>query len=181
MASTETKGLGGLLFALAALATLAIPALGRSTQGLSPFDDAGALDELHALDVAEIAAGESGISKASSPLLRDYARQLVRDHRMIDRTVQSFAERLGLPIKAVTPPLTGELAALEHAARGPGYDRAFLDAMATSHARAIVRLRAEAARATDPAMRRVLRKVVPILDQQRRLAQHVKERIGPTS
>ncbi len=142
-------------------------------------EETGILARLRTLNGAETEAARLAQGSALSPRVRDYAIQLLRDQRLAEQAVEGFAQSHGLELPEPEPTAeeAGELERLR-GSRGPAFDHAFLAAMIADHERAIAELGAAEARAPDLALRRLLRRLIPILRQQLELGQHLEAEIG---
>lgn len=154
---------------LAALLMLAADLLAAA-----PNQTAHLVTELHRGAVRTVFLGELGKVKARSKVVRRYADRLARDHRMLDRKVMAVARRGRLPVPP-GPELTVDSVALR-ALDGPAFDRAFLEAAASAQSNADTLLSA-AALSDDRSLKKLARRLKPIVQEDRRLADGLLKRL----
>lgn len=125
-------------------------------------------------DLYEIESSQIAAERANRPGVREFARMLVADHRRSSERVAAAARSDGLapPPPRLEPRHRAMLRQLERA-RGPGFDRLYLNQQIPAHleARALHRNQARNGRG---ALRRVAADTVPVVEghlaQARRLA-----------
>jgi putative membrane protein len=118
--------------------------------------------------------------KAPSDEVRAYADQLVRDHTSVDAQVVAMAKETGVDLKkgAEAHQAIRQQTALEKqeerklsAAKGPDFDRLFLQQASADHDRLIKKLNQIRQDASDDEIESLIDKMVPILEQHKELAQ----------
>jgi putative membrane protein len=138
------------------------------------------LAEMHQANLMEIAMGKMAEQKASSDEVRAYADQLVRDHTSADAQVVAMAKETGVDLKkgAEAHQAIRQQSALEKqeerklsAAKGPDFDRLFLQQASTDHDKLINKLNQIRKDASDDEIESLIDKMVPILEQHKELAQ----------
>jgi putative membrane protein len=141
---------------------------------------AAVLSQIHQANLTEIALGKLAEDKASTPEVRAYAEQLVQDHSSVDGTVVAMAQKKGTHLRDQTAssrrgrkgvqstvPFEHELTS----ASGSKFDQLFLKQAGSDHQRLIQRLQQEREDANDDELEALIDKIVPILEQDRELAQ----------
>ncbi|MDB5958565.1 DUF4142 domain-containing protein [Ramlibacter sp.] len=87
--------------------------------------------------LSEIALGQLAMQRARDPRVRDYARQLVSDHRAANARLQQIAAVRRLPLPG--QPASDQPAELRELQRlsGDAFDQRFLDGMVRDHQKAV--------------------------------------------
>lgn len=127
---------------------------------------------------AQVAAGKLAVAQARHPAVRDFGRRVLRDHRAIHRRLQLLAldTQVALPSRP-TRPDRRQLERLK-ALEGERFDDFFLAHFGVfAHRQAISLFREVAASKTArPALRRLARQTLPMLEQHLRLALELQDR-----
>ena len=148
---------------------------GRSPQASTKQNSAIVLLQIHQTNLTEIALGQLAVEKASTDQVRAYADQLVKDHTTVDQTVVAMAQKSGAHLrdgaKAGRDIRLKQLDRKLKSARGPDFDRLFLQQTSSDHERLIRRLRQDREDASDDELEAFIDKLIPILEQHRDLAQ----------
>jgi putative membrane protein len=148
-----------------------VPIVGTSG---STDTTAGFVMEAAEMNGAEVALAVLAARNASSESVRAFAAELERDHKAAAEELKSLAERKSWAFPQSLDSLqTQALQGLQQA-RGPEFDRAFIDAMITSHEKAIAVFRAQAQSATDPDLRAFAQKQLPTLENHLTHARSLK-------
>ncbi|MDX2114844.1 MAG: DUF4142 domain-containing protein [Planctomycetota bacterium] len=156
------------------------PNLGVHAADRAEHDAGRVLSMMHASNTHEIQMGRLAEQKASSQAVREYGRALVRDHQASDVEVMRLVREFGVTL---TSPETvhREMAmkntpsvpsAEDHNAvyrrlasyNGVEFDREFARQMQMGHRRTIELLREERDRATDPVIRDLIARKLPVLE-----------------
>jgi putative membrane protein len=127
------------------------------------------IDQLHAANVLEIAAGKLAQRHAGSADVKRYGEHLVQDHTKADRELTAFAKRTGVKLAVVDSAKLDALKAL----RGKDFDRAFLGMMVKDHQSAIELVRTAQPRATNYDVRAILDKTLPTLEHHSQTARQL--------
>ncbi len=149
------------------------------------LNTATVLAQIHQANLMEIELGKMAGEKGSGDLVRAYGNQLVQDRTNIDKTVVSMAEKGGkrnvvhqsarevVHEKSIERKLTS--------AKGTNFDKLFLQQASADHERLIRELQRDREDASDDQLESLIDKTIPILKQDRELAQILmkKERSIP--
>ena len=125
------------------------------------------LQNLHAANLMEIAAGKLAKSKGTTQEIRAYGAQLVSDHTGADKQVKAVAKKLG--VKLSTPPQDASLAALG-GLKGTAFDTSFTNMMVQDHDKAISMVKDAQGRSTNPDLTALLKALLPTLEKHRATA-----------
>ncbi len=125
------------------------------------------LQNLHAANLMEIAAGKLAKSKGTTQEIRAYGAQLVSDHTAADKQVTAVAKKLG--VKLSTPPKDASLAALG-GLKGTAFDTSFTNMMVQDHEKAIAMVKEAQGHSTNPDVTALLNALLPTLEKHRATA-----------
>lgn len=138
--------------------------------------NAAILERIHLADLKEIEAGKIAEAKASSPEVREYADQLIKDHTSADQMVTATAQKIGASLRdssaqrhkaANGTPVEKKLSS----ANGAQFDRVFLEQSSADHKKLMTELKQARDDASDDDLEALIDKIMPILQQHQDLAQ----------
>ena len=92
------------------------------------------LEQLHAANVTEIAAGKLALKRARAKTVKRYAAEIVRDHEQAERDLARVAAQASVTLK--TPP-TDKVEALNNVSGPANFDHDFITMMARQHETAV--------------------------------------------
>ena len=174
---------GGSESGMAATDTSLAGSAGATTPAM---DASGVLAELAAANKSEIQQAQAGAKKASASTVKQFASQLVKDHKANAKQLQQVAQQAG-----VTLPDTGAQAATESQSAtmgelegksGKEFDLAFLDAQIQAHEQNIDKIRNQLLPATDqPAVRDYLQQTASAMEGHLASAKQLKQDLGGAS
>ncbi len=138
--------------------------------------NAAILERIHLANLKEIEAGKIAEAKASSPEVREYADQLIKDHTSADQMVTGTAQKMGAHLSgtATNRSKSGNGKREEQklsAANGAQFDRLFLEQTSDDHKKLITELKQARDDASDDDIEALIDKIMPILQQHQDLAQ----------
>lgn len=133
------------------------------------------LSRIHKANLIQIELANTARERASTDAVRSYADQLVRDHTSLDEAVFAMAKKSGnhAALRRLTRE-TGQVTGVKPklaSAQGPNFDKLFLEQASTDHDRLIRQLQQDREDASDEELEALIDKVIPILEQDRELAQ----------
>jgi putative membrane protein len=184
------------LFAIAISSLLLAPAAnaGTSTDQTQPAggkrgsqsgattgsDDATAvLSSLHATNQLEIQFGQLAESKGQSQKVRDFGKQLVKDHQAADKKVQALASQKGITLGAEKAPSAEDERHMDDQKKalsrlqsldGQQFDDQFLSEMAKGHEHTISMLDKSKATVQDKDVDKLVSSLRPVLEKHRAMA-----------
>jgi putative membrane protein len=124
--------------------------------------------------LTEVKLGELAQKKGSKDDVRDFGKMMVKDHTKINHDVKSVAAKnnVDLPkeLDAMHQQKVDDLSKLS----GAAFDKAYLDAMATAHAKDLAMFKAQRASTNDPALKESLDKAIPVVESHISHLQQVK-------
>lgn len=161
----------------AALAVLcALPPAAKAAPAI-PADEEGLLAQLHGLFEHEMDLGRLAQNRGSSGLTRKLGTRLELDHDEADARLLRRAHSRGMTVPERGQDPEDRLRAERlRTLQGPDFDRAFADAVDEDQARAAALLHAERALTADRRTRRDMETLLPLVDENRRLAQYLQRR-----
>ena len=148
---------------VAAAAAQVNPTLSTSDAGFMTTAGRGGIAEVQMAQLAE--------RNGQSPAVKRFARKMIEDHGQTNQAMVALARS-----KQITPPETmgadqqqtyDRLATL----RGRAFDRAYAEAMVADHQEDLQLFRTEAADGTDPEVKAMAARHVPMLQEHLRMAQ----------
>jgi len=138
------------------------------------------LSQMHQADLTEVKLGKMAAEKASTDEVRAYANQLVRDHMSVDQMVVAMAHESGTDLQNSAPARRAarheaaqekKLERKMESAKGPDFDRFFLRQELSDHDKLIRTLQQDREDTSDDQLEALIDKTMPILEQQKKLAQ----------
>ena len=164
-----------LLFPIVALAqTVHSPTdtgQGVSPNGGSPLANTAFVTMAGVGGLAEVQAGQLATDKAASPTVRDFGRQMVADHTMVNQQLMQLAARKGLAPPTQLDP--DHLAAQKEltAASGTNFDKQYVTGQITDHRNQIMLFQQEASGGQDTELKELARMTLPTLQHHLEMAQ----------
>jgi putative membrane protein len=151
-------------------ATTAVP----SPEASSKSTSRAILEQMHQVDLTEIAIAKIAEGKASTDEVRAYADQLVKDHTNAEQMVIETAQKKGARLHGAGRRDGNHEKSAEQklsSASGAQFDRLFLEQTSAEHKRLISELKQEREDASDDDIEALIDKIMPILQQHQDLAQ----------
>ncbi len=144
------------------------------------MDASGALSQLAVANQTEIQQSREAAKKATAPTVKQFADQLVKDHKANAKQLQQLAGTLSVTLAdsgALTTTesqsaTTGELAGK----KGKDFDVAFLDAQIRAHEQTIDKIRNQLLPASDrPELRDYLQQTASVMEGHLASAKQLKQ------
>ena len=144
------------------------------------------LSRMHDVNQMEISMGQMAIENGHSKAVKDFGRQLRKDHEANDRQVTAVAGTLGVDLTPTGPgtPEERQQADRDHhtqqrleSAHGRDFDREFARAMAQGHSdvdRMLHRARNEV---HDRHVRDLVNSTIPAVEHHQKIARHLESRV----
>jgi len=148
----------------------------------TPWTDASILAFTSAASTGEIRESELATRKATNPAVKEFARQLVADHRRLANELKSLATKLSVTpdtadsdVRGVTDHVRDEVKELTDKPAGLDWDREYIDNQIDDHKDLLEKLQ-DAAKATATAeMRGALEKASGKVQEHLTKAQAIKD------
>jgi putative membrane protein len=141
--------------------TSSVPAAGTWT-------DANIVALLDEANAADSTAGAVAATKGTSAAVRDFGKQMMRDHHQLRAQGEALAKKLNVTPSApsddpVTPAAQKEMNTLNTTAKGKDFDRAYIDAEVDVH-KAVLGLATKAAGITQTTeLKNLIQKAAPLI------------------
>jgi putative membrane protein len=175
MASTDTSmtGTGGTG-----------SATGSAGATIPTADVSGVLTQLAAANKAEIQQAQAAAKKASTTTVKQFANQLVKDHKANAEKLQQVAKQAGVSLaesSATTESQSATMGELQGKS-GKEFDRAFIAAQIDAHQRNLDKIRNQLLPSTDqPAVRDYLQQTASAMEGHLASAKHLQQDLGGAS
>jgi putative membrane protein len=165
-----------LTCALGVTALCAWGAIGPSSV-LSPGDRTFA-DDLARANIAEIDLGRLAQQKGVTAGVKDFAARMVRDHTQLDNELKSWAQDNGVMLP--TTMSAADMAEQQKLASlsGNAFDQAYMETMLSDHQHDIQTVQREAEHVTNPQVKQLASRTLPVLEDHLRLAEYHAGQMG---
>lgn len=131
-----------------------------------------------AANLAELRMGELAARQAQAANVKTFARRMVADHTKLAQQLDAIARHAGLVLPSMLDSKdSAALASLAHQ-QGTAFDRAYIRAQLTDHRSALALFQREAARGTDPDLKRFATEALPTLQQHLAMADAAEKMIN---
>jgi putative membrane protein len=157
-----------------------------ATTPVGTMDASGVLSQLAVANQTEIQQAQAAAKKASAPTVKQFADQLVKDHKANAKQLQEVATKMGATLaesgaQTATESesaLMGELADKS----GKEFDQAFLDAQIQAHEQNIDKIRNQLLPASDqPELRDYLQQTASAMEGHLASAKQLKQDLSTGS
>jgi putative membrane protein len=175
MASTDTSmtGTGGTG-----------SATGSAGATIPTADVSGVLTQLAAANKAEIQQAQAAAKKASMTTVRQFANQLVKDHKANSEKLQQVAKQAGVSLADASASSESQSATMGElqGKSGTEFDRAFIAAQIDAHQRNLDKIRNQLLPSTDqPAVRDYLQQTASAMEGHLASAKQLQQDLGGAS
>ena len=141
-----------------------------TSRGPAPLTDNNILARLAQGDRMEVQAAKIAVSKATSPSLRAFAREIADNHSAAENDARTLSQRLKIPeqpaasdtTKAHQQKLVTQLNALP---KGTAFDTTYVRHLVDAHAATLKEAKAFEAKATHPEVKKLIQGVIPELER----------------
>ena len=135
---------------------------------------AGFVMQAAEMNAAEAALAALAMRNGSKEEVKTFAAELERDHKAATEELRGLAARKNWAFPQSLDSLQAQALQGLQQARGPEFDRAFVDAMVASHEKAVAIFRREAQSAADADLRAFAQKQLPTLENHLTHARSLK-------
>jgi putative membrane protein len=156
-------------FALAA--ALSAPAFAQKMDN----SDISAMKQVAQANLNEIAAGKTGVEKAQSPDVKNFAQKMVDDHGRMLEDLRTLAKKkdVALPQDANMKDMA-QMKLMERKS-GADFDREYMEHMVKDHEKDLKDVQDFAAKAKDAELKAALQKAAPKIKAHLELAQRISQ------
>ena len=152
--------------------TMAAPTIGAGADTMAGaaagMDDTTIVGMMSGANAGEIAAGEIAAEKARSADVRQYAANMVEEHRRMQGQVDSLVSAMNTGRAPVPDSLTRHLeqvrTQLQGTAAGAEFDRAYMQGQVTDHQNTLSALRAAQPAARNAQLRTLVDAAIPAVE-----------------
>jgi putative membrane protein len=150
---------------------------GSASARLSAGDDKFVRDAAES-SLAEIAMGQLGVQKATSPDVKSFAQKMIDDHTQANSQLAPIASQKGVTLP--TQPSTLHRAAADRISKlsGAEFDRAFMDQMVMDHQKVVTEFQHVSKGGRDADVKSFASTMLPNLQDHLRMAQTLDTQVG---
>lgn len=153
---------------------------GASSTTSGTWSDANIVALLDEANMADSSAAAVAVTKGTNSKVRDFARQMMRDHHMLRAQGAALAKKLNVTPAApsddpVQPMAQNETNTLNTTAKGKDFDKAYIDAEVDAH-KAVLDLATKAAGQTqNTELKNLIQKAAPVIQGHLDKAQSIQK------
>jgi putative membrane protein len=159
------------------------PSADQSKPELTDANIVALLDEANAADSA---AGAFALKKATNPEVKAFAKLMMGEHHALRVAGQQLAKKLNVTPQppsddAVKGLAESEMAALRAAAKGPAFDRTYIDQEVAVHKAVLDLAEKSHEAAQNEELKKLIEQAKPVLEKHLDMAQQIQEKLGKPS
>ncbi len=175
--NADTTGAGAGSTASAAATPSTAPA---AAPALTDANIAALLDEANAGDSA---AGKLASTKGTNAQVKEFGRQMARDHHMLRQKGQDLAKKLNLtpqaPANDTLPAAAKKMSdSLTAQAKGAAWDKAYIDNEVAVHQSVLSLLQTAQGAAQDTSLKALITSAIPVIQGHLAKAQDIQGKLG---
>jgi len=125
--------------------------------------------------MAEVAAGKIGEEKAASDVVKDFAREMIKDHEAANKEVKSLASKLNIALPATSGEDHQKKIADLGGKKAKDFDKDFMDMMVSDHKKTIDLFRDASDKALDPDVKAFVIATLPTLESHLAKAEAIQK------
>lgn len=126
----------------------------------------------------EVQLGRLASEKGSSPEVKQFGERMVTDHSQLGQRLQQMASNMNVtPEQQLGPEQQNTVSRLEKLS-GKAFDREYMRAMVSDHAKDISEFERAANQATNPDIRQFASEALPTLREHQRMAREIATKLG---
>lgn len=115
--------------------------------------------------MAEVELSQVASRRADSNDVKQYAQEMIQDHTQANDTLSQLAQQKGVTLPTTTDAQHQKLKAQLQQMSGRSFDRAYMQAMETDHAKTVALFQSEARQGQDPDLKAFATNLLPKLQQ----------------
>lgn len=116
-------------------------------------------------NLAEIELSQLAVRRAASNDVKQYARQMIQDHRRANNQLSQLAQQKGVTLPTETDAQHQALRAQLQQMSGRSFDQAYMTAMQADHEQAVALFQNQATQGRDPDLKAFAANILPRLQQ----------------
>ena len=121
-------------------------------------------------NLAEIELSQLALRRAASNDVKQYARQMIQDHRQANNQLSRLAQQKGVTLPTETDAQHQALRAQLQQMSDSSFDRAYMTAMQADHDRAVALFQNQATQGRDPEVKAFAARILPKIQQHDAMA-----------
>lgn len=141
--------------------------------------DGSILNQVHQTNLAEIQEGKLAEKNAQSKKVKDFGKELVRDHEKADKEVQKEAKKMGVALSD-TPAEQDQINALQGMS-GSDFDKTFVKDEVEGHQKTISMINDSMESLQNKSEKKTLKKILPTLQKHLKTAQKLQREVGESA
>jgi putative membrane protein len=155
-------------------------------QSKPELTDANIVALLDEANMADSAAGAFALKKATNPEVKAFAKLMMGEHHALRAAGQQLAKKLNVtPQPPSDDPVKGlaesEMAALRAAAKGPAFDRTYIDQEVAAHKAVLDLAEKSHEAAQNEELKKLIEQAKPVIEKHLDMAQQIQEKLGKPS
>lgn len=115
--------------------------------------------------MAEVELSQVASRRAASNDVKQYAQQMIQDHTQANDTLSQLAQQKGVTLPTKTDAQHQKLKAQLQQMSGRSFDRAYMQAMETDHAKTVALFQSQATQGQDPDLKAFAANLLPKIQQ----------------
>jgi len=125
--------------------------------------------------MSEVKEGELAMHKSPYPAIREFGRWMMTDHTEIGQFLTSQARAAGITVPASISESQQSLYDRLQKMSGSEFDKHYINHQVQAHEQAVALFKTEASSGTDPGLRTLAERVMPVLEQHLAEAQNLQK------
>ncbi|MHB8420585.1 MAG: DUF4142 domain-containing protein [Myxococcales bacterium] len=168
------------LTAAVTLALLVPAALAQEEGAAGTGANPSILTQVHDINLAEIQEGKLAEQNGQSKKVKDYGKELVRDHERADKDVQKEAKKLGVSLSGEQAADQTEIGKLQ-GLTGADFDKEFVKDEIDGHQKTITMIKDALPQTSNPGEKKLLNNLLPTLKKHLKTAQKLEKTVGASA
>lgn len=136
-------------------------------------DDATFVRMASASDLAEIAMGRVATQNASSPAVKAFGEQMIKDHTQSSMDLKEAAKKGNHALSTELSPHHQKMLDMLSVLKGADFDRMYMLGQVKDHEAAVMLFREEATRGQDAAVKAFAAKTLPVIEHHLQMARDI--------
>ena len=152
----------------------------------APLTDANIFALMDEANMADSANGSKASTNATKADVKAFGRDMMRDHHKLRADGQALAKKLNItpapPANDSLPAMAQRMGdALNAAAKGAAWDKAYIDGEVTMHQNVLSLLQSAQTAAQDTSLKAAIGKAIPLIQAHLTKAQSIQSKLGSST